>query len=438
MSYRDRLFLPHRGWRSAVLLAVFSIMSSLCLADTIPQNNNGQMVGVYDPTRNMEELYTIGANDHHLIEYDVQTNKYTDITALLSLPTAFSPSVSAVYVPYTATTYIFFLCGNVTSGNRQGTIYYVRNANGVYSDVALLTETQAVNEWQSVSAAFDPSTNSLEVAYQIQTDSAYDGFGPRGEVMELTFKYPTGGPWTRQNLYTAISRTQEHLETQVGNYFNARYGQMQVSFDPEGEGHIHLISYIPGNTADKSEDLMDTTSTVGVNATAGQTIGTYTGYCQTAGYGPTYNTSQGAEELYYYGTDGYTHQLFFDGSWQSLDVTKAAAGAPKPANCGPFAAIYNPLLAKTELFYIAAGSASPNKLEIAVLNGQGRGGWQLMGAYGNSTVGYPAGFPMAAIYNQSTRNLDVFYVGYHTPDPNPHLYELSHLASGGYTVTLLN
>jgi hypothetical protein len=438
MSYRYRSFLFSRsGWQVIVVLALFSVLGSVCLADTIEQAIDG-MSGVYDPARNMEELYGINQADHHIVEYDVQTGATTDLTNVLGVQ-AYSPSVSAVYVPATQTTYIFFLAYD---GSRAGDVSYIRNAKGAYSWVNLSSIYPGVaNDYQSVSATYDPSTNSLEAAFQGQTDSAYDGFGTRGVVYELTFNYSQGGPWQVKNMYAAISRTQEHLETQVGNFYNSRYGQMQVSFDPEGEHHIHLLSYVPGGTVDNSQDLMDTTDGDSVNATCGQSQGSTIPDGHVAGYAPLYNSSLGTEELYYLGNDSKLHQLRYDGSWHSLDITSASS-SPVPSACSGtisgFGAAYNPYFAKTEVFYIGADSSSPNKFGIKALNGEGGTGWTLVGNFANNTLGYPGTGPEAVIYNSNTRNLDMFFMGYHSGDANVHLFQIAHQSSGAYVKTLLN
>jgi hypothetical protein len=135
------------------------------------------------------------------------------------------------------------------------------------------------------------------------------------------------------------------------------------------------------------------------------------------------------------------HQLLYDGSWHSLDII-SASGSPVPSSCGSpfsgFTAAYNPYFAKTEVFYIAADSSSPNKFGIKALNGDGTSGWTLVGNFANNTLGYPATGPTAVIYNSNTKSLDLFFYGHHSGDVNSHLFEISHLSSGAYVKTLLN
>lgn len=418
------------GYGLLVILCLFIALVPKCSATSI--SSAVFFTGVYNPSANLEQIFYI-TSDSHINEYDVQTGITTDLTATEGAGDAQGPTLSAVYVPSISSTEVFYIA-------QLGNLVQMVDTNGAYT-FHLLNNIGGINgipnPWASMTAAFDTKTDTLEVSYQLETGSNSGQYGPDGEVVELTYDFSTNS-WSGRNLYNDISRNQEQIETQVNNYFNPVYGQMQVGFDPNGENHIHIISYIPHDAADKSEDLMDTTSSVGDNATNGGGGGV-TPVCQPGGFASTYNSTLNTMELYYFGTDGYSHQILYNGSWHSLDITKTT-NAAQPSNCGPFAAAFNPTVNKTEFFYTVPNANSASGIAIQVLTGQGQNNWQRVTSFFGASLSYgdpQRNGPMTVIYNANTRSLDLFYHGFVSGDASAHLFELSHQADGTYGVTEL-
>lgn len=272
---------------------------------------------------------------------------------------------------------------------------------------------EPANRWQSVWAAVD---NNLDVDFGVQIINGQDDpdqYGPRGYV----FAGGIVGPFAGQNvnIYKGISRDPEHLQQQVQLFFDPSWqgGAFVVAFDPEGEGHIHTVAFNPSTGYYYSEDLMNTTNSVAMQDTASGSGGNYA-VCTPSGFA--YATSGSDAELYYYGTDGYLHEITSTqaDSWGSLDINKSAIGSPLVGQgCGPITAIYSSALAETAVVYTSPNSATFTGYQLNVIAGAGLGAWTYKTKITNSGVPI-LGTPMSSTRDFATGSTATFYLGKNT------------------------
>lgn len=375
-----------------------------------------QISAVYNSNTGYQSVYFADSNGHlneRQISSGYSIQKF-DLTQINNLPTITSPTVSAVYYPTTGANLIFYLSGtstaNVVMVTETGISGHATVSFPSANNFLVGGSPQPANRWQSVWAAVD---GNLDVDFGVQIINGQDDpdqYGPRGYV----FVGGVEGNFTgkNENIYKGIGRDPEHLQQQVQLFYDPSWedGVFIVAFDPEGEGHIHTVAYNSSNGYYYSEDLMNTTDSVAMQDTASGSGGNYA-VCTPSGFA--YATNGSDAELYYYGTDGYLHEITSTSadSWGSLDINKSATNSPLVGQgCGPISAIYNPSLAETAVAYTSPNGATPSGYQLNVITGAGLGKWTYRTQI--TTSGTPIlGSPMSSTRDFTLGTTATFYIG---------------------------
>jgi hypothetical protein len=262
---------------------------------------------------------------------------------------------------------------------------------------------QTVSPWTS--AGF--SEGSVAFAVDHLNDSP-DKYGVRKSVWRFDLR--SGRPAT--NLYSAVGRSVEHLETQVNIVFDGT-GKAYTTFDPEGQGHIHYISSLTGSSTGSfvHQDLMDATGVGGMDVTTGGGIvAPNLPTCQESGVAPISSfSSDNLARLIFYGKDTDFHYLSGLGtSWQKRDITQES-GAPHADGCGKFSATTN--LATLTLLYEAVVNGGRGLIQASLVPNQNWTFQTVVSPSGGTTciANVLSKSPLAIITSNNPPNVSHYY-----------------------------
>jgi hypothetical protein len=227
---------------------------------------------------------------------------------------------------------------------------------------------QTASPWTSVGFGSNSLSGEGSVAFAV--DHPNDGLDKYG-VRKSVWRYDFGSGRPGTNLYSAVGRSVEHLETQVNIVFDGT-GKAYTTFDPEGQGHIHYISSLTGSTQGSfvHQDLMDATGVGGMDVTTGGGIvAPNLPTCEESGVAPiSAFSSDHIARLIFYGKDTHFHYLSGAGtSWQKRDITNES-GAPLADGCGQFSATTN--AATLTLLYEAVVSGGRGLIQASLVPNQ--------------------------------------------------------------------
>lgn len=294
-------------------------------------------------------------------------------------------------------------------------VFYVTTDSSGNQDIEQLWGTQfsPTNLSQQTGAASAVSGSSL-VGFIDSCANSDNVFyiGNNGHV-ELLNWTPAG--WTTQDL-TKLTNTGLAVGTAiVGHIKGSGLNQSQEIFYVESDNNVHELWRWSGCAGGAAFDgwhnanVSTANGDTGVSATPGSSLAAL------------YDSNAGTDAVFYVGTDGHLHDLFFSaaGIWSNIDITRNANG-PALLPGTALAAHVNTIANSEEVYYFDTSE-----------NVRGMWAWSSNPTTWNSPAAsinsYASGAPAAAVGSPLLTDMntlasldDVYYIG-----TNNNIYELS-------------
>jgi hypothetical protein len=330
--------------------------------------------------------------------------------------------------PFSAATQITGVSNRPAVAAMGGVVSYVNTVYGAPELFYVTTDSSGNNDIEQLWGTTYSPTNLSQYtgAESAVSGSSLVGFidscadsdnvfyiGNNGHVELLTWT-PAGG-WTTEDLTNATSTGLAVGTAIVGHIKGSPPNQSQEVFYLEADNNVHELWRWSGCTGGAAydgwhnSDVSSANGDTGVGATPGSSLASL------------YDSKAGTEAVFYVGSDGHLHELFFSTAaiWSNIDITHNTNG-PALLPGTALTAHINTVAGSEEVYYF---DTSENVRETWTWSTSPTS-WNSPAASINSSAGgAPAaavGSPLLTDINTLASLDDVYYIG-----TNENLYELT-------------